>query len=145
MRDIQCKTIRHGSLEYWDSVALRYKILRIPLNLDYGYSQLISENNDLHLASFSGGKMIACLILTPLENGQMKMRQVAVDDHLQGKGIGRALVIYSEEIARGKGFSEIVLNARETAVPFYLSLNYTVYGEPFTEVGIPHRSMRKKL
>ncbi len=145
MPEILCKTLQHGSLEYWDSVALRYKILRIPLNLDFGYSQLIAENHDLHLAAFQDDKIVACLILTPLENGKMKMRQVAVDDHLQGQGIGKALVVYSEEIARHKGADEMVLNARETAVPFYLSLRYEIYGEPFTEVGIPHRSMRKKL
>ena len=71
------------------------------------------------------------------------MRQVAVDESYQSKGIGRALVEYCEQVARDEQFTEIILHARETAVAFYLKLGYEVYGEPFIEVGIPHRNMRK--
>jgi predicted GNAT family N-acyltransferase len=39
----------------------------------------------------------------------------------------------------------MILHARATAVPFYLRLGYTVVGEPFEEVGIPHRGMEKAL
>jgi predicted GNAT family N-acyltransferase len=39
----------------------------------------------------------------------------------------------------------MVLNARDTAIPFYLHLGYELVGEPFVEVGIPHRKMRKAL
>ena len=41
-----------------------------------------------------------------------------------------------------QGGSEIALHARESAVPFYLALGYGLVGEPFEEVGIPHRKMR---
>ena len=52
---------------------------------------------------------------------------------------------FSEEFARTHGFTFMVLNARETAVPFYLKLNYAIVGEPFEEVTIPHRRMMKAL
>jgi len=39
----------------------------------------------------------------------------------------------------------MVLHAREAAIPFYLRLGYELEGEPFTEVGIPHRRMVKLL
>ena len=145
MEQIQCRIILHGSKEYWDTVQLRYKILRIPLNLDYRYSELIAENNDIHVAAYSGKKLVGCLILTPLNDGKMKMRQVAVDDAVQKRGVGREMVHFSESFCLENGYKEIVMNARDTAVPFYLNLSYEVYDEPFIEVSIPHRKMRKNL
>ncbi|RYG29002.1 GNAT family N-acetyltransferase, partial [bacterium] len=67
-----------------------------------------------------------------------KIRQVAVDPMEQGKGLGAALMRAIEPLC-----DEIYLHARDTAVPFYLRLGYQIVGEPFEEVGIPHRAMRK--
>ena len=46
---------------------------------------------------------------------------------------------------RGGGYEEIVLHARETALGFYQKLGYETEGDSFTEVGLPHSAMRKKL
>jgi predicted GNAT family N-acyltransferase len=78
-----------------------------------------------------------------LGDGKLKMRQVAVAERAQRRGVGRVMVERSEEFARDHGFDEIVLNARETAVPFYLALGYDRIGDRFEEVGIPHWKMRK--
>jgi predicted GNAT family N-acyltransferase len=75
----------------------------------------------------------------------VKMRQVAVTPQAQGKGIGKMLVDWSETFAREHLFTTMQLHARDTAVPFYLQLGYETYGDPFTEVSIPHRSMQKQL
>jgi predicted GNAT family N-acyltransferase len=89
--------------------------------------------------------MIGYLNLTPYTDGQVKMRQVAVAATEQGRGVGSAMVAYSEEVAREKGFSTMVLHARRTAVPFYLRLGYTQEGDEFEEVTIPHYRMYKML
>ena len=48
-------------------------------------------------------------------------------------------------IAKKKGAGEMVLNARENAINFYLSLGYKEI-EPYeSDTGIPHTTMRKKL
>jgi len=52
---------------------------------------------------------------------------------------------YPEDIARRNGCSKFELHARDTAVRFYEKMNYTTVGEKFTEVGIPHYKMEKKL
>ncbi|MFN4080100.1 MAG: GNAT family N-acetyltransferase, partial [Saprospiraceae bacterium] len=85
------------------------------------------------------------LNLTPQNPEVFKMRQVAVAPEAQGKGVGAKLVSASEQLARQLGARRIALHARETAVPFYLKLNYQIEGEPFEEVGIPHRYMVKEL
>jgi predicted GNAT family N-acyltransferase len=55
------------------------------------------------------------------------------------------LVKYSEEYAISKGYLNIELNARESAVAFYKKLGYTVEGDVFEEVSIPHFRMVKKI
>jgi predicted GNAT family N-acyltransferase len=142
---IAVREVKYGSFEYDQEVALRDKILRKPLGLQFSKADLDQDVKGIHLAAFNENKMIACLILTPISEVQIKMRQVAVESSLQGSGVGRQLVAASEVKSKELGFLEIVLNAREAAVPFYLKLGYEVHGEPFAEVNIPHRKMRKKL
>ena len=139
------KQIQYNSDNYHETVSLRDKILRKPLGLSFTQDYLEKEVNDIHLAVFLDGKIVGCLILTPLVNEQIQMRQVAVDSSLQKSGVGRLLVEASERLAKDLGFKELILHARETAIPFYLKLNYEIYGEPYTEVSIPHRNMKKAL
>ena len=136
---------RHGSLEYLEAVALRRKILRLPLGLDFTEEELANEDRETHLVGLIDGKVIACLVMVPLTDGVIKMRQVAVDDGLRGMGLGAKLVQASERWAVESGFSRIELNARDTAVSFYDRLGYRPAGDGFVEVGIPHQKMVKDL
>ncbi len=138
-------TIRHGSPEYWETVQLRRRILRTPLGLDFDAEDLAKEVRDLHIAGFELAHLVGCLVLTPQSTEAIKMRQVAVDDQIQGKGIGTQLVLHSERVARDRGYKRMVLHARTTAVPFYERLKYVIEGDEFEEVSIPHRQMVKEL
>ena len=73
------------------------------------------------------------------------MRQLAVVPDLQRQGIGKALVEYSEALARQNGYRRMILHARETAVAFYEKLGYSRFGDQFEEVTIPHWAMEKQL
>jgi predicted GNAT family N-acyltransferase len=143
--DIRIREIQHGSAAYDEEVELRMEILRRPLGIGFDPAQLAAENTDIHLGAYDGGKLVACLVLTPHDAQSMRMRQVAVANDYQRKGVGRILVARSESIAKEKGYRQMVLHARETAIPFYISMDYLVEREPFIEVGIPHRYMTKNL
>lgn len=143
MQQLTFSRITHNSPEYFPTVLLRYAVLRKPLGLVFTSEQLSEEHNEIHLRGLLGSTLVCCLQLRPIDKHTVQMRQVAVDESYQSKGIGRALVEYCEQVARDEQFAEIILHARETAVEFYLKLGYEVYGEPFIEVGIPHRNMRK--
>jgi len=106
---------------------------------------LKQDKNDYIFGLFEENRIRAVLHLKPLSDIVLKMRQVAVDDNLQGKGYGSKLVRFSEEFARNNGYSEIVLHARDTAVAFYEKLNYRKTGKPFTEIGISHIKMGKSF
>jgi predicted GNAT family N-acyltransferase len=142
---MECRQVQHGSEEYRQTVELREKILRRPLGLSIDADELPAERASFHLACWAGDRLAACLVLEPLANGHIKMRQVAVDTDLQGRGIGAKLVAFSESFARRLGYSKIVMHAREAVVPFYERLGYTKEGEPFTEVTLVHFLMCKKL
>jgi predicted GNAT family N-acyltransferase len=120
-------------------------VLRRPLGLTLTAEELALEASDYHVACYERGELVGCLVLTPLPNGEMKMRQVAVPEAHQGNGTGTAMVAFSERFAREHGFDRITMHARETAAPFYEKLDYERCGERFEEVTIPHREMRKRL
>jgi predicted GNAT family N-acyltransferase len=145
MDEIELKTIVHNSPEYEAEVALRSSVLRRPLGLSFSVDQLSAEADSHHIGCFIDGQLVGCLVLRPLDDQQIQMRQMAVDEKVRGRGIGRMMMKYSEDFARKLGFRTMVLHARETAVPFYEQLGYARVGDCFTEVTIPHWLMVRGL
>lgn len=146
MAQISLRWIAHRSPDYAQAVALRHRVLREPLGLEFTPEELDAEYDQLHLLAMDdAGQPVGCLSLMRTDERTMKMRQVAVAPEMQGQGLGRLLVNESERRASELGCDRIVLHARETATAFYLALGYAVIGEQFTEVGIPHFRMEKSL
>ena len=74
-----------------------------------------------------------------------QIRYMAVSDSIQRKGLGTSIVLKLEIMAKKKGAQEMVLNARENAINFYLSLGYKEI-EPYqSDTDIPHTTMSKEL
>ncbi len=141
---IEVREVPYGSTEYDEVVELRREVLRRPLGLDFTKEQLASEAKDWHFAAYDND-LVGSLILTARSKEDVQMRQVAVSFSCQRRGVGRALIEEAESFAVEHGFTKMILHARQTAVPFYEALGYTVEDEPFEEVGLPHRSMFKRL
>src|SRR5690606_31769604 len=120
-------------------------ILRKPLGLQFSDDELEEEYDQFHLAAIYENCVIGILLLQIIDPQRIKMRQVAVKQNLQGKGIGKAIVLFSEKFALEKGFLKLGLHARMEAVPFYKKLGYETFGEKFMEVNIPHYFMSKQL
>lgn len=134
------------STKYWKSVVLRNEILREPLDLKLRPQDLLNENADFHLAFIDETEeVLACLVLSPLDETTIKMRQVAVAAYVQRRGFGQKLVAFAEDFALKKGFKTMTLHARISAKVFYFNMNYDALGEIFEEVGIPHQKMKKQL
>ncbi len=126
-------------------VQLRYNMLRKPLGLAFDQQELEQECNDILLGCFDDGKLEGCCLLTQSGPKAVRLRQMAVISGLQGKGIGKALIQFAENIARDRGFNTICMHARKSAMGFYEKLGYEKNGDEFTEVTIPHYKMEKKL
>jgi predicted GNAT family N-acyltransferase len=139
------KLIDHGSPEYQQMVQLRNDILRKPLGLTFEADELESEKDDILIGAFEEDKMLGCCMLINTDPGTVRLRQMAVLNNLQGKGVGRALMQFAENIARDRGYRKITMHARKSATGFYEKLGYTTNGEEFLEVTLPHVVMEKQL
>jgi predicted GNAT family N-acyltransferase len=134
-------------------------VLRLPLGMDFTDEQLAAENEETHFGVWvaedaadhcaeveeAPGRLVACALIQWPEADYAKVRQVAVNPDVQGQGYGRLVMTACEEEARRRNARRVMLHAREVAVPFYLALGYHIEGEPFTEIGIPHRRMVREL
>jgi predicted GNAT family N-acyltransferase len=139
------KIIDHGTAEYRQMVKLRDDILRKPLGLGFTPEELDSEKDNMLIAAFEDEQILGCCMLVEEQPGTVRLRQMAVLNDLQGKGIGRALMNFAENIARDRGYKILRMHARAHAVGFYEKVGYKVHGDPFVEVTIPHYVMEKQL
>ena len=139
------KIIDHGSAEYYQMVKLRDDILRKPLGLGFTPEELETEKDNMLIAAFEDEDILGCCMLVEEKSDTVRLRQMAVLNDLQGKGIGRALMNFAENIARDRGYKIINMHARINAVGFYEKMGYKISSEQFTEVTIPHYVMEKKL
>ena len=113
------KIIDHGSREYQQMVQLRNDLLRRPLGLTFTPEELEKEKEEILIGAFEEEKMLGCCMLIKQDPATVRLRQMAVLNNLQGKGIGRALMQFAENIARDRGFHKITMHARKTAIGFY--------------------------
>ena len=143
---MKCKPLAYQSPEYEAMLDLRYRVLRRPLGLEFDEEQLAQEANDELFGFFDGDTLIGCFILTQEENkDHYRIRQVAVEPEWQGRGIGKAMMLFAELWARQKGAKTLCCHARESVALFYDRLGYDISGDLFYDVRIPHYYMEKTL
>jgi predicted GNAT family N-acyltransferase len=146
METSSCQEAPHGSPLYRAAVDLRDRLLRRPLGLVFTPEELAREVLHRHWVLLdASGAARACLMVVAAAAGTAQIRQMAVDTHLQGTGLGRRLMSEVETTLRREGLKTLFLHARAEAVGFYARLGYELDGPTFSEVGIPHRKMVKHL
>ena len=67
------------------------------------------------------------------------MERFAVLEHLRGKGIGKALVIFI--LNQIPNDNMIYLHAQEDVIKFYENLGFVIIGDKFLEADIVHAKM----
>src|ERR1700759_5755366 len=139
------RMIDHGTKEYQQMVNLRNEILRKPLGLYFSEEELEREKDSILIGAFADERLLGCCLLTRMDAGTVRLRQMAVPNSMQGKGVGRALMIFAENVARDLGYRKLCMHARKTATGCYEKLGYSGLGDEFMEVNIPHYIMEKAL
>jgi predicted N-acetyltransferase YhbS len=130
------------SAGYESEQDLRYRVLRQPLGMTRSEVTFAGEAAALHVVAAENERVVGC-VLFDFASG--RLRAMAVDPPLQRSGVGARLVRALEAELRARGVARVALHARADVVGFYERLGYVVTGEPFVEVGIPHRLMAKDL
>ncbi len=131
----------------WDAYYdLRYRILRAPWNQPRGSERNEQDAIAIHLACFENNQILGVARLDTESEDFAQVRFMAVDDTAQGKGIGKKIMLAAEQNARLLGYNLVMLQARENAIPFYLSLGYTQKEKTHLLFGeIQHWRMEKVL
>jgi ribosomal protein S18 acetylase RimI-like enzyme len=129
--------------QYYD---LRFTVLREPWGQLKGSEVLKDEDQSDHAMVIESetNEIVGVARMQTNSPTQGQVRCVAVSPKMQGRGVGKLLMNYLENIAQQKGFTEIVLDARENAVKFYQSIGYEIQEESYLLFGeIQHWKMRK--
>lgn len=139
------RQIDYGTKEYTQMLNLRQEILREPLNLNLMDEDLEKEKNDILIGAFDEDMMLGCCLLTHADNTTIQLRQMAVQNNLQNKGVGGTIMHFAENLARDRGYKKIMMHARISASGFYEKFGYHKSGNEFMEVSVPHYIMEKSL
>ena len=135
------------SKEEWKNYFIfRWELLRKPLGMSKESLEDDLEDSSYHLMGIDDeNNVIASGRVHFNDNNQAQIRYMAVKDSYKRKGIGSEIVTKLEDYASSKGAKKMVLNARENAISFYLSLGYSEKGPYQSDTGIPHSKMEKDL
>lgn len=141
------KQIICGTPEHDEMIRLRNKILREPFGIRFTEEEMAREPHDILLGCYlsEGENLIGCCVLSTVGEKIFQLRQMAVKEPYQKKGIGKEILSFAEQVTKEKQFDAIILHAREWAVDFYRKAGYTIISDEFIEVGIPHYEMQKKI
>lgn len=142
---VEIRIISYNSDEYKQSLELRDLVLRKPLGLNLSEADVEGEENQIHIAAVEDKNLVGCVVIAPIDSTTAKVRNMTVHPDRQGLGVGKDLMFFAEKIAKEKGFSQLTMHARKTAVRFYEKLGYIAIGDEFLEHGIPHIIMEKCL
>jgi len=135
-----------------DLLNLRSKILRNNLDPNLCRFSGDKEINSFHLGAFNGNTLIGGVSVMKNECKKkelpncFQLRGLFVDKEFQHNGIGKTIVNFVENRLRDSGVNYLWMNARESAVLFYLKLNYSnsKISYVINEIGL-HYLMYKKL
>jgi N-acetylglutamate synthase-like GNAT family acetyltransferase len=126
---------------------LRWQVLREPWGQPRGSERDELEDAAEHaLIVDDDGRPLAVGRLHFNSPTEAQIRYMAVAETARGRGLGRQIVEYLEAIARRRGATTIVLNARHEVTEFYARLGYATVGKGPTLFGtVAHRRMLKRL
>lgn len=111
---------------------------------DGSYDDLSEESRYFHFGALDEqDQLISSVIGIPTATHEIRIKQMVVAEKWQNQGVGKRLFMAFEAYLLNLGFQVFMLHARESAHGFYLNMGYSILGEEFEEVGIPHYRMRK--
>jgi predicted GNAT family N-acyltransferase len=100
----------------------------------------------LHAVLFDvNGQVLGNARLLQPSVSMAKVGRMAVLKEVRGHGYGARLLKALLLEARRRGNKDVRLSAQRTAEGFYAAYGFSIVGEPFDELGIPHVEMRLSL
>jgi predicted GNAT family N-acyltransferase len=126
---------------------MRYTTLRKPWNQPIGSEKDEMEESSIHLMAIDEHKTaLGVCRLQFNSSNEAQLRYMGVIDTARNMGIGRLLLNEAEKIAKNKSCQHLLLQARDTAIPFYEKCGYSIKEKSYLMWNqIQHFLMAKKL
>jgi predicted GNAT family N-acyltransferase len=97
-----------------------------------------------HIVAIEGGRVLGtCRLL--FQGRLARLGRLAVEPRRRGEGIAGAILLEADRAARDGGADTISLHAQTYARALYVNAGYVERGPAFTEEGIEHVGMEKRL
>lgn len=106
--------------------------------------EMPEDTHGIHFGAFRDNKLAGVVSLFQ-KGTDFQFRKLAVDQAIQRKGIGSALLQYVTAFAAGNGGTRIWCNARVSAVEFYLKAGFCPTGVSFLKNDVGYEIMEKPL
>ena len=128
---------------YYD---LRWRVLRERWTQVRESGRDEHEHDAYHLTAWDGTKLVGTGRLHFNSDEEAQVRCMAVEESHARQGIGSKILKALEDRARARGAKRVVLNARESALPFYRKHRYELVDQSGTLFdSIVHWRMKKNL
>jgi predicted GNAT family N-acyltransferase len=132
--------------EFIDYYLLRWLILRAPWKQIKGSEKDELECDAIHRLALVNKKIVAVGRLHFINEESAQIRYMAVSEKHRHAGLGKAMLLSLEQAAKESNVFNIILDARYTAVNFYLKHGYEITKESHVLYGkIKHLRMIKKI
>lgn len=135
--------IQLDGLLYKKALELRYKLFFEEHGLPKDILNDKMENESSHIAISNGNELIAYGRLLALNNEESQISQMVVSPPYQNQGYGSKLLSELMLIAKSRGATIIMLNARTDAAGLYSKQGFRRVGQAYNShsTGVPHVKM----
>lgn len=106
--------------------------------------EMEEDNNGYHFGAFMDNELVGVVSLFQ-NGGDFQFRKFAVDETVQGKGIGKTMLQHLVDFAIEGGGQRLWCNARVTAIGFYLKFGFAHTGQLFSKNGFDYEILEMKL
>ena len=126
------------------AMALRYEVFCKEQGVPRHEERDGRDHDALHLIAVHDGQMLGTCRLV-FAGTTVQFSRLAVTAEARRHGVASALLRVTDDESRTGGAKRIVLHAQTYARSLYDKNGYVVSGREFTEAGIRHVAMEKKL
>lgn len=104
-----------------------------------------NDKEALHMVVKDSERVVGTARVLFLAGNQAKLERMAVLKPFRRRGIGRRIISFLNEELRSRRVQQVVLHAQHEAVAFYRACGFLGTGLPFSEAGIEHKKMQRRL
>ena len=106
--------------------------------------EMEEDNHGYHFGAFLDNELVGVVSL--FQNGDdFQFRKFAVDESVQGKGIGKTMLQHLINFALNEKAKRLWCNARVTAIGFYLKHGFEHTGQSFSKNGFDYEILERKF